>query len=181
MRRFINSDAEYVKSVVNKTYPGLTMYVRDTNLPVHISDKYKKGMIIREKGYCDASSRVMGMITTHRYGILSNHMADFSGYEHGSNWGLYVAKRDSRFKVLGNYEYKGKRLILLLHLPDDDSWNIFRDIDLNIDDQLIESCIQRFKNKCEAFPVPELATDDWLARCAFPVGMDDDGNLFDLE
>ncbi len=174
-------DSEFIESVVNRTYPGLTMYVRDANLPDGISDKYTKGMIIREKGFCDASSRVMGMVTTHRYGILSNHMVDLSQFEHGTHWGLHVAKSDSRFKVLSNYEFNRKKLILLLHLPDDESWKIFIEIELNIDDQLVENCIEKFKNKCEAEAVPELTKNDWLERCSFPIGMDERGNLFDVE
>jgi hypothetical protein len=30
-------DSEYIETVVNQTYPGLTMYVRDVNLPDKIS------------------------------------------------------------------------------------------------------------------------------------------------
>ena len=28
---------------------------------------------------------------------------------------------------------------------------------------------------------PELATEEWLARCSSPLGMDDEGNLFPIE
>jgi hypothetical protein len=174
-------DEKYIETVVNRTYPGLTMYIRDANLPEIISEKYKKGIIIREKAFCDASSRVMGMVTTHRYAILSNHMANLSEFEHGTKWGLHVANRDSRFKVLENYEYRGKRIILLLHIPDDDSWKVFREIEIRIDNELVTSCIEKLKNKLEADPAPDLAKIDWIERCAFPIGMDDDGNLFDLE
>ena len=174
-------DANHIEHIVNQTYPGLTMYVRDANLPKIVSENYEKGMIIRERGFCDASNRVMGMITTHRYGILSNHMANLTEFEHGTNWGLHVAKSGSRFKVLNNFEYNGKRLILLLHLPEDDSWKIFREIEINIDEELVENCIERFKNKCEEEPITELAKEDWLDRCSFPIGMDEDGNIFDVE
>ena len=174
-------DSEFIENVVNRTYPGMAMYVRDANLPDGIFDKYKIGMILRQKGFCDASSRVMGMVTTHRYAILSNHMADLSEFEHGTNWGLHVANIDARFKVLAMHEFNGKKLILLLHLPDDESWKIFREMEFNLNDQLVETCIERFENKCEAAPIPELAKNDWLERCSFPIGMDEDGNFFDVE
>ena len=174
-------NTEFIESVVNRTYPGLAMYVRDANLPDEMFGKYKRGMIVREKGFCDASSRVMGMVTTHRYAILSNHMADLSQFEHGTNWGLHVAKSDSRFKVLAKYEFNGKKLMLLLHLPDDESWRLFREMEFNLDEQIIENCIERFRNKCELDAVPELARNDWLERCSFPIGMDEDGNLFDVD
>lgn len=61
------------ENLANKTFPGLMMFVRDVNLPDTIASKYNQGMIIHEKGFTDTSFRVMGMITTHRYSILSNH------------------------------------------------------------------------------------------------------------
>ena len=76
---------ELLEQIANKTYPGLGIYVRDINLPKHLADKYTKGLIIREKAFTDASNRVMGMVTTHRYLILSNHMANLSSFEHGTN------------------------------------------------------------------------------------------------
>jgi hypothetical protein len=174
----------YIKKmelVINKTIPGLTMFVRDINLPVDIAKKYEPGLIIREKAYVDASHRVMGMITTHRFAILSNHMANFESYEHGTNWGLCVANRDSRFKILAQHEYSGKTLILLLHLPDDDDWKMFQNVVINIEEDMIATSKERFENKCNLEPVPELTTEEWLQRCSFPIGLDDSGDFFDLE
>lgn len=177
----MGTDSKHIETVVNQTYPGLTMYVRDVNLPDEISKKYKKNLLLREKAFCDASNRVMGMITTHRYGILSNHMANLREFEHGTNWGLPIAKSGSRFKVLENYEYKGKTLILLLHLPDDEGWEVFKNNIMDIDSDIVSSSIERFKDKCFKEPVPELSTKDWLDRCEFPVGIDESGNCFAVE
>ena len=177
-------DDNFIKKmevVINKTIPGLTMFVRDLNLPDEIAEKYKPDTIIREKAFVDASHRVMGMATTHRYGILSNHMASLENLEHGTNWGLCVANRDSRFKVLAVHEYNGKTLILLLHLPDDDDWKMFQNVKINIEEDMIASSIERFENKCNFEAIPELATDEWLKRCSFPIGLNDKGDFFDLE
>lgn len=62
----------------------------------------------------------MGMLTTHRYVILSNHMADMSQFEHDTHWGLCVAQKDAHFKVLGQYTFEGKTG-LSAALPDDES------------------------------------------------------------
>ena len=177
-------DDDFIKkmeAVINKTMPGLTMFVRDVNLPDNIAKKYVTDMIIREKGFGDASHRVMGMITTHRFGILSNHMATFENFEHGTNWGLCVAKRDSHFKVLTIHEYCGKTLILLLHLPDDEDWKMFQNVKINIEDDMNTTSIERFENKCNLEAIPELATKDWLERCSFPIGLNDNGEFFELE
>ena len=178
-----NQDDEYIKKmeyVINRVLPGLTMFVRDVNLPYDIAVKYTSGIIIRERAFVDASHRVMGMVTTHRYGILSNHMANFEVFEHGTNWGLCVANKDSRFKVLAVHEYAGKMLILLLHLPDDEDWKFFQNVVLSIEDDIIKSSIERFEYKCNLEAIPELTTNEWLERCSFPVGLDSEGNFFDL-
>lgn len=170
-----------MESLINEILPGLTMYVRDVNLPAEIAAKYETGMIIREKGFTDASNRVMGMVTTHRYAILSNHMGDMREYEHDTNWGLFVAKNNSHFKVLDVYEYQGKTQILLLHLPDDNRWSMFENVKLSIEDEFIPDCRRRFENKCLGEAVPELTTEVWLDRCSFPIGMSDDGEFFENE
>ena len=174
-------DTKLFEEVINEIFPGLTMYVRDVNLSPDIAGKYAPDMIIMEPGFTDASSRVMGMVTTHRFAILSNHMADFGPYEHDTNWGLFVARRNAHFKILDIYEYQGRTQILLLHLPDDNRWKLFENVKINLEDQIIEDSRKRFENKSVQDPVPELAKENWLARCASPLGMSDDGAFFDLD
>lgn len=178
---FSNMTAEQLQAVTNKMYLGMALYARDVNLPEELAEKYTPGRILREKGFTDASDRFMGMVTTHRYVILSNHMADLSGFEHGTNWGLHTAKKDSHFKVLGKVTVQGKTGIFLLHLPDDDSWKLWKTAEFSMDQELYEKAVQRFTIKCKEPPVPELTTPQWLDRCAFPVGMGDDGTFFPLE
>ena len=101
-------DAKLFEETMNEILPGLTAYVRDVNLPKEIEEKYIPDTIILERAFTDASSRVMGMKTTHRFAILSNHMKDFSLFEHGTNWGLFVANNSSHFLILDKYEYHGK-------------------------------------------------------------------------
>lgn len=172
-------DIEILEKAVNDIFPGLTMFVRDVNLPPVCAEQYKPGCIIMERSFTDASHRVMGMVTSHRYAILSNHMADLRPYEHATNWGLFVAHRGAHFKVLDVYEYQGKAQILLLHLPDDSRWRLFQNVEINIEKQLIDDCRKRFEDKSVQEAVPELTTRDWLARGAVPLGMDDEGHLFD--
>ena len=171
---------EAYEKVLNDTFPGLQIFVRDVNLPSVCAEKYKPGMIIKERGFTDATPRVMGMVTTHRYAILSNHMHNISMFEHGTRWALHIGQRDSHYKILDIYEYKGKTQITLLHLPDDERWKMFENTVFDIEEKIIGMTRQRFENKCCAEPIPELSTPEWLDRCAFPLGMDENGNLFDL-
>lgn len=172
---------ELFEQTINEILPGLTMYVRDVNLPQKLAEKYIPNTIILERGFTDASSRVMGMKTTHRFSILSNHMSNLSKYEHGTNWGLCVATSSSHFLVLDKYEYHGKTQIILLHLPNDKRWKLFQNVRINLLDDVVNDARKRFENKCEQEVIPELATYEWLSRCSAPLGMDDEGNLFDLE
>lgn len=169
------------EKLANDVFPGLTMYVRDVNLSPACFSKYEKGMIILERSFTDASKRVMGMVTTHRYAILSNHMADFSLFVPDNRQGLCVAKNDSHFQVLDVYSYQGKTQILLLHLPDDERWELFENVHFSIIDQLIETSRQRFQIKAFSEPIPELCEPEWIERCSAPLGMDEAGNLFPLK
>lgn len=175
-------EVQALQEAVNRTYPGLAMLARDVNLTYEQASKYEVGMIIREKAHVDASRRVMGMVTSHRYAILSNHMEEPTGkeLELGPNWGLRVAPPDSYFKVLGKHTCQGKTVIFLLHLHNQD-WKLFRNTVVDSDAELIRNCIARFEAKCAKPPVPDLMMPNWLERCAFPIGMDNQGNLFPLE
>ena len=167
--------------LANKTFPGLTMFVRDVNLPDKFASKYKESKILREKGISDASARVGRIVTTHRYSILSNHMRDLRPVEHGKNWGLCVAPANAHTKVLDIYNCGNKTQILLLHLPEDEDWKLFQNIVLSLEGDLIKTSRERFENRCNEAPIPELATEAWLDRCTLPLGMDVNGNFFELE
>lgn len=173
-------NVNHFEETINEILPGLTVYVRDVNLPKELEEKYIPDTIILEPGFTDASARVMGMKTTHRFAILSNHMKDFSQFEHDTNWGLFVANCNSHFLILDKYEYHGKTQIMLLHLPNDKRWKLFENVKINVLDNVIRETRQRFENKCEQEVIPELATDEWLDRCSAPLGMNDNGDLFDL-
>ena len=174
-------DKDYFEKLINEIFPGLTMYVRDVDLAPQVAAKYEPGMIIMERGFTDASCRVMGMVTSYRFAILSNHMADLSQYEHGTDWGLHVARLNAHFKVLDVYSFQGRTQILLLHLPDDNRWRLFENVNFSIEAQLIEDSRKRFENKSVLEAVPELATEEWLKRCSSPLGMSESGEFFDLD
>lgn len=173
-----NIAPEKIEQILNMTFPGLVMLYRDANLG-SLGDLYQVGMIIREKGFTDASCRGGGLVTSHRFAILSNHAFDASEHEHGTHWGLRILQRDSYFKVLDVYKQQEKTLISLLHLPAE-YWQFFRNVRTNLDEQVIASARKRFDEHLSAAPIQDLAQDDWLERCRFPLGMSDSGNLFPL-
>ena len=174
-------DLDSFQAVINDTFPGIAIFVRGTDISDQCMSNYVPGKIIRELGFTDASFRVGGIKTTHRFTILSNHMGNLSSFEHGTNWGLCVAKSGSRFKILDVYRFRDKTQIILLHLPDDERWKMFINAETTIEKELIETCRKRFETGYSQDLIPELATDNWLARCKAPLGMDINGHLFPLE
>lgn len=176
-----NLQLEKIQAMLNKNYPGMMMFARDINLPQSLIEKYRPGMIIVERGFVDATARVGGMVTNCRYCILSNHMANLGFFDRGENWQLHVAQHHSHFKVLDVHTFQGKTAIFLLHLPNDESWKLYKTVEINLDQQLLENCISRFEFKCCQPPIPEVTSAKWLDRCAFPVGMDDSGELWPIE
>lgn len=177
----LDVSVEVLEQAINDMLPGLANHVRDVNLDPKIAELYKPGIILREKAFVDASRRVGGMVTTHRFAILSNHMADFIQFEHDTNWGLCVAQCESHFKVMDVYEYNGKTQITLLHLLDDDRWRLFANAEFDMPGLHIEEIRARFEEKCDAEAIPELTTEQWLDRCSFPVGVSPDGALYSPE
>ena len=171
----------FITHLMDSMYPGITLFARDVNLPSGLAEKYKAGMIIREKGFTDATIRFGGMVTSCRYVILSNHMKNMSILENGTNWGLHVANKDAHFKVLGQVDYKGKTGIFLLHLPDDETWKAYQTMEFSLDKELYEKAVSRFQAKALDAPIPELAVREWLDRCQLPVGMSDGGQFWPLE
>lgn len=172
---------EGIQNLINLVFPGLQMFVRDVNLSEEIASKYIPGTFLHERGFTDASCRIGGMETTHRIAILSNHMRDLRHFENGTNWGMFTALHGSHFKVLDVYEINDKTQILLLHLPDDIRWKVFRNIQIEEEKNIIEDSRKRFEEKIKIESIKELQTEEWKKRTSFPIGIDDDGNLFDLE
>lgn len=180
-------DLAALEDAINATYPGLMMFVRDANLPPALARQYTAERVIRERGFTDATPRIGGMVTAHRFVILSNHMADVDALlgdtrdPAAPHWDLHVANSDSRFKVLGQADIEGRTIIVLLHLPDDDRWRILAGASVNLDTQLLGTVLERMEVRLSQDPIPDVTTELWLDRCQFPVGMSDDGEWFPLE
>lgn len=161
-----------IESVINSA----SRYVRDIDLKPELAEKYEVGQIITERAFVDASSRIGGMVTSHRYLILSQWMTDLSRFDEGRNWGMHVGKRDSKFKVIDIYTVDGKTQIALLHLPDGFE-EVFENT-ISLERDLVERIRMEFEEALKLDPIEELATSEWLERCSFPLGMSDDGEFF---
>ena len=173
-----NDDVKLYECSCNHIFPGLQMFARDTFLSKEIEEKYIINKVIREPTYCDVSARVGGLITSHRYAILSNRFVDFGHFEHGTNWGLHVCKSGSFFKILDIFKVEDKTQISLLHL--DENWKLFEKCESIVEQDIIKMSRERFLKKYKTHPIPELATKKWLERLVYPIGINTDGNYISL-
>ncbi len=169
---------EELEKVIEFTYPGITLLIRDCNLG-DLGLKYKVGMVLKELGFTDASLRRGGMVTTHRLAILSNHYDNMRVYEHDTHWGLCVLEAGSHFKVLDVWTRGDKTQIILLHLPPK-GWEVFDSVATDMDQKLVDIVREGFEHCLKLPPIPELSTQSWLKRCYYPVGMSEDGDYFPL-
>lgn len=165
--------------VYQVTYVDCDLYVRDINLSEELEEKYHIGDLIQERAFVDMTDKIGQMTTSHRYAILSNHVSNLSEFEDGTNWGLHAASRNSIFKILDIYKFKGKTQILLLHLINGFE-ELFIDND-TIDDIEVEMAREIFEESFEEDIIEEVNTSNWLNRCNFPLGLDTEGNLWEIE
>ncbi|MEG1008820.1 MAG: hypothetical protein RSF67_03220 [Clostridia bacterium] len=177
----MNYSNKEIENIVNKTFVGLTMFVKDINLSEELENKYIPGIILREKGYIDATSVIGGIPTTHRYCILSNHMCDLSQVVSEVINGHCLSKRDGHFKVLDKFKFNDNTIIILLHLPDDDDWKMFQNTKINFEDEMISKTMEIANRKFNLKPIKEFSTIEWLERCSLPIGISSEGIIFDLE
>lgn len=172
----VNNPESVGYMVYKAAYENTGLFVHDINLPKEWADKYEIGALIKERGFVDMTNKIGQMTTSHRYAIISNHVANFSQFEDGTNWNLHTAAPNSKFKVLDVYEFNGKTQILLLHLIENLE-DFFFDDD-TIDGEYVDIARKIFEDSFKKEKIEEVNTPEWLERCSFPIGMDNDGNLW---
>ena len=173
----VNNPESVGYMVYKAAYENTGLFVHDINLPKEWADKYEIGALIKERGFVDMTNKIGQMTTSHRYAIISNHVANFSQFEQETNWNLHTAAPSSKFKVLDVFTYNEKTQILLLHLIGNLE-DFFVD-NATIDEDYVALARKIFVESFEKEIIEEVNTDEWLERCSFPIGMDNEGNLWD--
>lgn len=167
-----------MEEIYNETFAGLTLFYRDTNLPENLIDKYKIGQIIMEKGFTDMSYKGRGLSTNFRYLIASSNAKDLSAFNpDASKCGLVVLKSKAFFKVLDIYKISVKTQIFLLNIPEH-AIGFFKNSTSNIEKEIIHKARKGFEEKIKIPEIEELQTPYWKKRTEFPIGMNDDGEMF---
>ena len=172
----------YLEQAANDTFLGLQTFVRDTDLTPEEESWYEVGRILRVRGNLVATPRVGGLETTHRFAVLSNHMYDISDvHEAGPACRAHAARSGSRFKVLAVMREAGGTQVVLLHLPDDERWALWRDCSWSVEGEILETVRDNFESKLGAPAIPELRSQAWRASCAEGPGFAGDGTPLPLD
>ena len=175
----VNNPESVGYMVYKDTYENSGLFVHDINLPKEWAEKYEIGALIKERGFVDMTNKIGQMTTSHRYAIITNHVANLSHFEHGTGWNLHTTAPNSIFKVLDVFTYNEKTQILLLHLIDNLE-DFFID-NSTIDEEYVSLARKIFVESFENEVIEEVNTEEWLDRCSFPIGMDNKGNLWGLD
>jgi hypothetical protein len=168
--------------LLSVTFNNLSFFYRDNNLSDALLGKYRRGLIVREKGFTDASYQPGGLAAKHRFLIATTQAKDLSGMPGGNPaHGLVVVNRGSFFKVLDAEERENHRQIVLLHIPEELSEFFDSGEELSdIEQQIVTAARADFEKSLNESAVQELTQAEWLDRTAFPLGMSDEGEFFSL-
>lgn len=170
-------DENFIEEVGTMVFKGATFGYRDTSLSETMIAKYSPGMIIMERGFVDSSSYGGGIATNLRYLIISSQNKSMPSIF--QDFGLCTISNGSYFKVIDVFSNNGKTQVTLLHIPQK-AVNFFASCTTNYEEFIVEQSRENFLGKMELAVVPELEDAEWIERVKHPLGMDDDGNFFEL-
>ena len=167
---------QQIEDLVNEMYPGMMNFVCDLNLTPQQEAAYEKYAIFKAVTFINMTHRVWGMAASHRYYICTNRAKDLSEFdEEGVGWCMLA--RNQRFQVLGTYKLYNKTAIILLHLPEDSRWEMFKNLRLNLNDRIVNMVKASMDAKALLDPIPELTDENWLLACSVPIGLDANDKL----
>jgi hypothetical protein len=167
-----------IEEIYNETFSGLTLFYRDTNLSEKLISNYKVGQIIMERGFTDMTYIGGGLSSNFRYLIASSSGKDLSAFNPDSaKTGHILLSSNAYFKILDIKKIENKTQIFLLNIPEK-SIEFFKSATSNIEEDITEKARQSFIDKINSDLIPELQSEDWKERTKFPIGMNDNGEMF---
>lgn len=170
-----------MEDIFNETFAGLTLLYRDTKLSENLISKYQVGQIIMERGFTDMTYKGGGLSTNFRYLIASAHGKDLSAINpEASILGHIVLTSNAYFKVLDIYKIGDKTQVFLLNIPER-GIALFKSAMSNIEADIIQKARHNFDEKINLPIIEELKNQEWQERIGFPLGMNDNGEMFYTE
>jgi hypothetical protein len=171
-------DHRQIEEIFNETFPGLTFFYRDVNLPSDLISSYHIGQIIMERGMTDMTHKGGGLGTNFRYLIATSKAADLSAFNpDAALTGQAVLNANAWFKVLDIYWIESRTQVFLLNIPER-GIELFKNATSNVEESIVLRARQNFEEKIRMPPIEALQTKNWRERTSYPLGMNDKGELF---
>lgn len=156
----------------------LKLLYRDTLLDEKHICKYYPKQIIKEMRYTDMTYIPSAPVANCRYLIATSHAKNLSEINPFSKkFGHMVLPPKAYFKILDIIQIQGYNQIILLHLPND-NFKFFEHNSSHLVDKLIEMGRLDFQQKIKMPAHIHLQGKDWLERTEFPLGMDENYQLY---
>ncbi len=165
--------------IIQETYLSLNLFVRDLNLSKEDYQKYRKGKIITEPSFIEMTYKLGGMSPSlnTRFIILSNKGKDMQALEQDTTWGLYILTTHSYFKILGRFRLKGKQIIVLLHIREEDK-DFFKTHEVSMDKNLLNQIKEKLSGLITSPPLKEIDSPLWYKHTNFPIGLKENHTFF---
>ena len=169
-------------------------YYRDTDADINVKKLYKRGMIVRNHCFLDASSHLLRPVHKIRFMIASHSHIENKDYIkvyqeriHSSKYRGAVIPKDAYFVVMDVFVYMGVTQILLLSVPE-----YFAELV-----QKHDVSLKRMRIRCEGMDLKQFAradlvakmgenvhgnslSDYWVNAMSHPIGLDYDLKLNSL-
>jgi hypothetical protein len=175
--------------ILEWTFPGISILVRDCDISPQLLSLYYIGQIIRSDIFVESSHTLCKQLKNTRFLILSSKSADLYQFQNGKiKYPLDSININSYFKVLDICNINNKNQIILLHIPFNgislfrNNLNTFRYVGFgdNIENYLIQKSREKIRSSEEIKVIPELEDEEWIQMTNWPIGINSEGNLNQL-
>lgn len=177
------SNKDFFEEIINWTFPGLTFYYRDIELPLDIVEKYEKNLIFRSATFVDCSALAGYPTKNCRFIFASSKgIPLFKLNPETEKWKLCTINANSCFQILDIYKNSGVTQILALHIPvkgiEFFKKAVFKMDEIDFLDQIIEKSRESLRDKLHMEIIKEFEDREWLNKTLFPIGLDYKNDFF---
>ncbi len=174
-------DKDTLVLLLMQAYGQPQAFFRDTNLTSKIAAKYQQNIFLREPTFCDATYKLGGLLGTHRFQIISAYGRCIDELSTHPEWGLCIWKPNTLFKIIDVTENIGKTQITLLDVPPVLLPFFSSPRSATIEEMFAQQARECFTEALALTILPELNSSEWRERVAHPIGLDDNGDAYNIE
>ncbi|WP_124061388.1 DUF3320 domain-containing protein [Gordonibacter sp. Marseille-P4307] len=141
---FANAPTFYLQRLAIDTFAGGEVLFADADLTPEQASRYALGMLVREPESLRVTRSNDAPAGRFRFAVATNSAAE----EDGSR----VIPGGARFKVLDICEHDGRTQIALLHLPGDEQWRLFGEVEFSSERDAVDACRSAFEDALSGEP-----------------------------